>query len=115
MAIKEVTFQDLVEMDDGKLALAINKALKRAAADCEDRPNVKRPRSISINLSIRPVPDDSGFASDCKYGFVISESLPKRASREFVFGLRKNGVMTFNPDSLNDHNQQTFEFEDKDE
>jgi hypothetical protein len=114
MAIKQVTFADLVAMDDGVLAVAIDAALRRAAEDCEDRPGVKRARKITLNLEVLPVLDEDGIAEEVKYSFVMNERLPNRSSKEYTFGLRKNGVMSYNPEALDNHNQHTFDFEDKD-
>lgn len=112
MAIKQVTFAELVGMDDNVLEVAINAALKRAAEDCEDRPGVKRSRKITLNLEVMPVLDEDGIAEDVRYSFVMNERLPNRSSKQYTFGLRKNGVLTYNPDALDNHNQHTFDFDD---
>lgn len=109
MAIKQLGFVDLIEIDDGVMKVAVEAALKRAAADCIDRPALKKSRSVTLKLSVVPVVDDSGDCSEVKYGFEVVETIPKRGSRQYVFGLRKNGVLTANPDALDNHRQNTFD------
>jgi hypothetical protein len=110
MGMQPVTFSQLVQMDGGVMELAVNAALKRAAEDCEDRPGVKRARSITLKLEVLPRLDEDGICDEVLYAFVMNEKLPNRSSKEYTFGLRKNGVMSFNPDALENHNQHTFDF-----
>ncbi len=108
--IKQFTFQDLAEFDGGVIRAAVGAALKRAVEDCDDRPGLKAARKITLQLEFKPLMDQDGLAEEAAFKFKLRESLPNRESKEYVMGMRKGGVLTFNPDSLDNHGQETFDF-----
>ncbi len=58
--LHELTLETLGKMDGGRIATAFGLALKRCIQDCEDRPNVNKPREITIKLGVLPAagPED---------------------------------------------------------
>lgn len=109
--LKELTLATLAEIDGGRLAIAFAQALKRCAEDCDDRPGEKKARNVSLNVSVTPILDEDGMCDDCDVQVNIADSVPKRKSKAYNCSLRKGGHLMFHPDSLDNHEQHTIEFE----
>jgi hypothetical protein len=109
--IQQFTFKDLAEFDGGVIAAAVNAAIKRAVADCDDRPALKAGREVTLKLKFTPLIDADGVAEEARFEFAMGEKLPGRSSKAYSMGLRKGGVLTFNPKALDNHNQETFPFD----
>lgn len=101
----------LAEIDGGRIAIAFEQALKRVAMDCDDRPGEKKARTITLQLSISPKLDVDGLADECDVQATVSDSVPKRKSKVYNMSMRKGGHLLFQPDSVDDHTQETMEFE----
>jgi hypothetical protein len=113
--IKQFSFAELVELDGGRIRIAMDQLLKMAALDCEDRPGEKKARKINFQMELKPVLDQDGMCEDVKVVVQMKSSLPTRKSREYEFGLRRGGMLTFNPDAPDAHDQGTFDFNGKGE
>jgi hypothetical protein len=111
--IKQFLFKDLAEFDGGVIAAAVDAAMKRAVADCDDRPALKAGREVTLKLKFSPRMDAYGMAEEALFEFSMGEKLPGRSSKAYSMGLRKGGVLTFNPDALDNHNQETFPFDNQ--
>lgn len=110
--LKELTLATLAEIDGGRLAIAFKQALQRCAMDCDDRPGEKKTRSVTIQVAVEPVLDQDGLCEDCDVQVTIADSVPKRKSKAYNCTLRKGGKLLFHPDSLDDHEQETFDFKE---
>jgi hypothetical protein len=110
--LKQFSFSDLATMDGGRIGIAVDQAVKRAAEDCWDLPGEKAARKITIQIEIKPELDQDGMCDSVSTVVQIKQSLPTRKTRPYDFGLRKNGVLTYQPDALDNHEQDTFEFEE---
>ena len=110
--LRELTLATLAEIDGGRLAIAFAQALKRCAQDCDDRPGEKKARTVTICLAVEPRMDQDGMCEDCDVQVTIADSVPKRKSKEYNCSLRKGGHLMYQPDSLDDHEQETFDFKD---
>jgi hypothetical protein len=110
---KKFSFKELSEMDGGRIALAVDRAIKRVAEDCEDVPGEKQKRTVNLQIEMKPVLDPAGFCERVDVAIQVKEKVPTRKSRVYDFGLRKNGVLTYQPDALDDHKQDTLPFEDE--
>lgn len=111
--LKQFEFADLATMDGGRIGIAVNQAIKRAAEDCEDLPGEKAARKVTIQLEFKPELDQDGLCDNIATTVQIKQSLPTRKTRAYDMGLRKNGVLTFQPEALDNHQQDTFDFEEK--
>jgi hypothetical protein len=112
--IKQFGFSELAELDGGRVRIAMDQLLKMAALDCEDRPGEKKARKLTLQLELKPVLDQDGMCEDVKCTVQMKSSLPTRKTREYGFGLRRGGMLTFNPEAPDAHDQGTFDFKDKD-
>lgn len=105
----QVSFEELGKIDDGRLAVAIEQALRRVAADIEDRPGLKKPRTLSLNLSFVPVFDlNTSTCDGVKMTFKVKESVPVRESKMYDLGIRKGNLLTYQPLALDNHAQETM-------
>lgn len=110
MQLQKLTLASLAEIDGGRLNEAFSQALKRVVDDCEDRPGVKKPRTVSIQLEITPVLDQDGMCDEAKVQGTVVDNVPKRKTKIWDMSLRKGGHLMFRPDSLDDAEQNTMDF-----
>lgn len=111
MGLKELTLENLKDLDYGKASLTFDKALRRAVADCLDRPGDNRARTVSLELKLSPVSDVVGSTISCegaKGVFKVKCSIPNWETQMVDFGVKRDGRLVFNEDSPRDHRQQTF-------
>jgi hypothetical protein len=59
---------------------------------------------------LKPELDQDGECDGVSAKVQIKQSLPTRKTRAYDLGLRNNGVLTFQPEALDNHEQNTFEF-----
>ena len=112
--LHELTLTSLAQMDGGRIGEAFQLALKRAISDCEDRPQVGKPREITIKLMVKPVagPEDA-TCDQVAMQAVVSDAVPKRQTRVYSARVKHGGKAAFNDESLDDVNQETFGFEEE--
>lgn len=108
MPLKELSLQTLSEIDGARVQLAFDAALKRITADCDDRPALKAPRTVTLQIAVIPIADHTGIADDCKVQCQITDAIPKRKSKVWDMALRKGGKLLFRPDSLDEVDQTTM-------
>ena len=111
--LKQLSLASLAEIDGGRLQIAFQQALQHCASDCDDRPGEKKARTVTVCVAIEPRIDQDGMCEDCDVQVTIADSVPKRKSKAYNCSLRKGGHLMFHPDSLDDHEQETFDFRDK--
>lgn len=109
MAIKQFTAQSITEIEDGRIAEAIQQEMNKALEDCRDRPLVKKPRTINLKILMTPAPDDRGDVEGLKIGFKINSVMPPKESRELSVGLKHDGRMFWNDMAPDNHNQRTID------
>lgn len=109
--LKQFAFAEMATMDGGRIGIAVDQAIKRAAEDCWDLPGEKSARKVTIQIEIKPEVDQDGLCDAVSTVVQIKQSLPTRKTKPYDFGLRKNGVLTYQPDALDNHDQETFEFD----
>ncbi len=105
----QVSFEELGKIDDGRLAIAMEQALRRVAADIDDRPGLKKPRTVVLKLAFVPVFDlNTSTCDGVKMTFKVNESVPVRESKMYDLGLRKGNLLTYQPLALDNHSQETM-------
>jgi hypothetical protein len=109
--LQKLSLAGLSEIYGGRLAIAFEQALKRVAQDCEDRPGERKARSVSVTLNVVPVLDEDGLCDNVKLQAQISDNVPKRRSKIYDLSLRKGGHLLFHPDSLENVDQHTLDFD----
>lgn len=108
----QFNLDNLSELDGGKAALAFEQHVRRAAIDCMDRPGDNKPRKVTLEVSLTPVMQPNGDCVEVEAQIQARSTVPPHKTKAYSFGLRKNGVIVFNPDSPDAIDQQTLINED---
>ena len=113
MAVHQLSIPSLAELDEGRLNVAWQQALKRAAMDCEDRPGEEKARTVTLQCELLPVlaADGSGQLESVKVTFQVADKAPPRKTKKYDMGLRRGGVLVFNDLSTDDIHQKTIDEE----
>jgi hypothetical protein len=111
MALKLLTLENLTDLDFGKARNAFDKELRRCVEDCLDRPNDEAARTVTLQLTLKPV--SSGQECEaCKGEFEIKSKVPVRRTRSYHFGVKTTGQLKgnlyFSEDSPDNFDQATF-------
>jgi hypothetical protein len=114
MPVCQVSLESLKNLDDGKPMAAFNLHLQRIANDCLDRPADGKERAVTLKVVCKPAMQDDGDCTEVKAQIFVTSSIPTHKTKVYSFGLRRNGVLVFNPDSLDAVDQSTM-FEDDDQ
>jgi hypothetical protein len=114
MAVQKLSLESIPELDPG-IVLAFNNHLKRAAQDCEDRPADRKPRKVTLEVMISPVMDlNTRECASTEIDLQTTSTIPAYRTRTYSVGMRKNGILAFNPDSPDNCDQGTFDMGDDD-
>lgn len=106
MGAKVLTVSALQELDRGKVALAINDAIRACTLDVLDRPGLEKPRKVLIEIDFEPQTDPDSAALDVvKVGFSIKTRFPVRQSQQYPMLASREGTLGFQPLSPNDPRQ----------
>jgi hypothetical protein len=108
MAIKQLCLSNLKDLDGGKADQSLQLHLKRAALDCEDRPNDPTARKVTLDFSLVPVVDERGFLTDVHVQIHAKSVVPAHRTKVYSMGIRRDGMLIFQEDSPNDINQGTM-------
>jgi hypothetical protein len=114
MSTRQLSLESLAELDDGKPMAAFNVHLERIARDCMDRPGDAKERAVTLKVICKPVMESDGDCSEVKTQIFVTSSIPTHKTKVYSFGLRRNGVIVFNPESLDSVDQTTM-FGDEDD
>lgn len=109
MALHEFSLEALAKLDDGRVLEAWNQALKRAVADCHDRPANDAPRVVKLEMGIVPIIDDLGNLDTVRAAFVVTDAIPKRKSRIYEMLPRGKQMLAFNDLSDDNAHQRTLD------
>jgi hypothetical protein len=110
--MKELKIQSVGDLDPAVIE-ALRIKLQAAAADCVDRPALKKARKVTLTMSFVPIMQPNGDASTVRRASVVKGNVPDQVSQEHILAVRRNGF-AFNPDSPNNPNQLTLIDEDED-
>jgi hypothetical protein len=106
--IVQFTLASLQDLDGGKAVKAFEQHVRRAAIDCMDRPADATARKVVLELELTPVMDQAGECTEVNARFKAASAVPKHQTKLYSLGLRRNGVLVFNPDSPDHIDQTTF-------
>jgi hypothetical protein len=104
MTVHELSLETLGHLDDGRVQEAWRQAVRRAVADCEDRPGVLEARKVMLQFEIYPLMGEDGSVATIKGGFQVKDSIPTRKSKVYEFQPRGGLKLAFN--DLSDDNVQ---------
>jgi hypothetical protein len=100
MGMKTLSLDTLPELDGGKPAAALEVHLKRAVADCYDRPGDDKARSVTMQFDLEPVMETDGSCKEVKLRVQVTSKVPAHRTRMLSMALFPSGKLGFNPDSL---------------
>lgn len=104
----QFTLESLKDLDGGKALLAFQTHVHRAAVDCMDRPADAKPRKVLLQVEILPVMEPGGDCTEVALTIQAKSVIPPHQTKAYSMGLRRNGVLVFNPDSPDHVDQTTF-------
>lgn len=110
----------LAKLDRGAAAVALDKALERAVADCLDRPADERARKVTLTLEVKPVKEVHENTISCEGArgtYKVRYRQPDWESQELDFGVRQTragGMLVFSELSPANHRQTVLPLTDED-
>ncbi len=108
MKLQQLTLETLGQLDGGKGLALFQRHLGRAAADCEDRPNDTKARSVTLTVEVKPVPNDDGTCDEVTFQLLTASKVPTHHTKLYSGRLYKGGHVGINLDSLENVNQTTL-------
>jgi hypothetical protein len=108
MSVQQLTLATLEKLDMGKAAAALQEHLKRAAIDCMDRPGDGKARKVTLQFDITPIVTPDLTCDEVHIQIQAASKVPTHRTKVYSCGLRKNGMLVFNPDSPDNVNQNTL-------
>lgn len=96
MAMETFQFEKLDQIDDGSVVKGINQALKAAFLDCEERPELKKPRKISLEIGVTPVMEKGEFRY-AKVAMTIKSTVPAKGIEVTMRPSSKDAALEFQP------------------
>lgn len=94
MAKFELSLENLKELGDGKVQVAFGLELKRALMDCLNRPNEKKARKVTLDVSVTPVAQD-GDCEGVNVAFDIKSTVPARKTQSYPLRITTQGQAWF--------------------
>lgn len=107
MPLQPFDFEAIARMDDGRLSVAMKRAIERAIVDLNDRPLVKKARTITLTVALTPQSED-GDLDSVDVTFAIGEAHPKRESTRYNMVPHGDSLM-FNEREPEDPKTRTIE------
>lgn len=103
--LKTLCLANLPEIDNGRIDLAFNAAVRRVIEDLNDRPGVDKERKIELIVKIAPDCDtEQGLLVGGNIQFEVKDSVPKRQTTIYPMKLGATGLL-FEPQSPANPNQ----------
>lgn len=108
MNLRQLSLETLKELEGGIPAAAFNHHLHRIAVDCMERPADGKERVVNLKLVCKPMLQPDGDCTEVKMQIFVTSSIPTHKTKVYSCGLKRNGALAFNPDSLDAVDQATF-------
>lgn len=86
MAVRTFSIGELSKVDGGRIAETFDELVRKAIADCEDRPANKKARTVSLVLSLVPRVRD---CYEVEFGFDVKSAVPTTHSPAYFGSIRK--------------------------
>ena len=107
---KKFAIENLPEVDDGKIKLAVNRAIQQAYDDMVQRPGDRSKRKVSLDIEFTPMADDDGLLHSVSTEFAIGVKVPERRSKPYPMEPHAGSKsLLFNPASPEDPHQHTID------
>lgn len=104
MAKENLTFASIANIPNGEDAITnFDKLIRVCAMDCAERPDIKKPRKLMMQLSFEP--DDNSIV----VGIAVKHALPQQDSGLARGNLDRSGKLIVNPASADEPGQATLD------
>lgn len=115
MARREITeLADLALLDGGNVGALFKDVLGRLMADVVDRPALKKDRTMTIELSVQPVPDAHGNLAALTVTVGIRTKAPESRTRSISMSwAAKKQALVWNDAAPDDVHQKTLDEEER--
>lgn len=120
LQLEELSLENLKDVEGGALAITVDREIKRAYHDCQDCPENKAARVVTIKLKLKPslrpaaISGRSEFEG-CTVGFSINGTTPPKEVEIKALSGRDGTGLRFNPGNSDNPRQMTIQEEDGDE
>lgn len=108
----KMTLAALAKLGEGPggspVDLQFQEELARVIQDCVDRPQVSKPRSVTIKMSVEPIPNQLGKIEDVMVDFTFDHKCPPATSRPYSCAVTPEMGLAFSNDRLDNIRQATF-------
>lgn len=109
MSRKPFRIENIGEIDDGRIAAAVNVELGRVVQDCINRPGDASARKVTIETIVKPQKGDDGVCVAVDVEFEVKSRVPSRRSKRYEMQTNAGGALVFNPASPDDVRQGTLD------
>lgn len=98
-------------IDNGLIAEAFDREMKRLVKDCDERPLEEKPRVLNLSVKITPKPETSGRGIICDeviVEFELTGKTPLQRTRLYTMKPKNDGTVYFHPDLPSDPDEETI-------
>ncbi len=106
-AVVKLGYKSIGDMENGKIGVAFDNELKRVVADLNDRPGLKKPRKVMLQITFMPV-GDQGVVDSVNFGVQIKSNVPEKKSKVYSAGISGVDTLVVNEDSPDNWRQGTL-------
>lgn len=99
----------LKHLDHGRLVVAWNDEIRKVICDLRDRPALKKPRKIVLQMTIWPGELVDRDLDDAVCGFSIRAVLPQRDTADYRMRVTQDNGLRFQSEAPEDPNQSTID------
>lgn len=86
----ELNLENLKDLGDGKIQVAFGLELQRALKDCLNRPNEKKARKVTLEVSATPIAQE-GECEGVNVAFDIKSTVPARRTQSYPLKITTAG------------------------
>lgn len=108
--LKDLTLENLTELDEGKVALMLQRAISVVTEDILDRPDDQTARKVVLTLSLKPASAGREGLKTAELEVAVKTTVPKLQTRPYECKRGENGGLQFNAVSPEDVNQGALPF-----
>lgn len=105
----KLSLDALKSLDLGVIDAMVSRHCQDIARDCIDRPTDKRPRRVTLEITMKPEaysgPGGQTFCEEVEATFDVTARLPNTRSRAYRLGVKADGSVIIQTDDANDPDQ----------
>lgn len=88
----DLTCDTIGELSHGGVRVAIDRAIQQAVEDLHDRPGMKKPRTITLTLTLKPISNDSANLDNINIEVGIAAKFPNKSASIIGLPIGKKGI-----------------------